>query len=353
MKTLVIGGSRFVGLHLVRELLKDGRQVAVLNRGVTPADLPPQVERLRADRRDPAQMRSALAGRRFDAVFDIVCEQVADAEILAEALPGMGHYVMCSGTRIYAMGDIFPVTESSPLDPDPPADSVGAIRLACADLLTEAGRRHGYPVTVIRPHRIYGPDNYNLAWEPSFFARVEQGRPIIVPGDGLTMHQWVHVDDLARSFMACVGNASSHGEVYIVAGDEIPTLNGYIRIIGEIVGKAPDVRYLDPKKVPALESPVFPYNWDFSRIFSIQKIADHLGWRPRIGLREGLEDCYRWYKERRLDQAPWDFAYEQEVARSIPTARRVIDSTPPQGPEVGLTPAGDPSPAGGPGAGNP
>ena len=82
-------------------------------------------------------------------------------------------------------------------------------------------------------------------------------------------------------------------------------------------------------------------------------VADHLGWRPRIGLREGLQESYRWYKETGLDQAPWDFAYEQEVARSIPPARISTDSTPPQGPEAGLTPPGGPSPAGGPGAGNP
>ena len=177
MRALVIGGSRFVGLHLVLELLKGGHQVAVLNRGVTPIDLPPEVERIAADRRNRDHMAPALASRRFDAVFDIVCEQTRDAEILAEALPGMGHYVTCSGTRIYAIGDVFPIREDAPLDPNPPPDSVGAVRLVCADILTDAGKVHGYPVTVLRPHRIYGPHNYNLSWEPSFFARAEQGRP--------------------------------------------------------------------------------------------------------------------------------------------------------------------------------
>ena len=48
MNVLVIGGTRFVGLHLVYQLLREGHQVTALNRGLTPGDLPPEVERLRA-----------------------------------------------------------------------------------------------------------------------------------------------------------------------------------------------------------------------------------------------------------------------------------------------------------------
>ena len=71
MKTLVLGGTRFIGLFLVKELLARGHQVAVLNRGLTQADLPKEVERLRADRDDPAAMKAALARRSFDAVLDL------------------------------------------------------------------------------------------------------------------------------------------------------------------------------------------------------------------------------------------------------------------------------------------
>ncbi len=84
MRTLVIGGSRFVGLHLVFRLLRSGHEVSVLNRGVTPSgELPSSAERIYADRRNLSQMKGALGGRRFDAVFDITLEQVADGEPLA------------------------------------------------------------------------------------------------------------------------------------------------------------------------------------------------------------------------------------------------------------------------------
>ena len=60
MKVLVLGGSRFIGLHLVRLLNEGGHQVAVLNRGQTQADIPDNVVRLIADRTDAEQVKAAL-----------------------------------------------------------------------------------------------------------------------------------------------------------------------------------------------------------------------------------------------------------------------------------------------------
>ena len=71
VKALVLGGSQFVGLHTVRELVARGHDVTVLNRGQTEARLPPGVERLVADRRNAESMRAALAGKEWDAVFDV------------------------------------------------------------------------------------------------------------------------------------------------------------------------------------------------------------------------------------------------------------------------------------------
>ena len=63
MRALVLGGSVFVGKRLVRALLAQDAEVAVLNRGKTPTALPDGVEHLVADRTDTASMRSALGDR--------------------------------------------------------------------------------------------------------------------------------------------------------------------------------------------------------------------------------------------------------------------------------------------------
>ena len=71
MRSLVLGGSTFVGRRLVHQLAGQDHEVGVLNRGRTPSELPPDVRRYVADRTDAGSMRSALSGTEWDAVFDV------------------------------------------------------------------------------------------------------------------------------------------------------------------------------------------------------------------------------------------------------------------------------------------
>ena len=93
MNSLVLGGTGFVGRRLVEILVAEGNPVTVLNRGVTPIELPPGVDRLAADRSDPASMRSAVATSDWDAVFDVSgVVKVAggtDAGDIADLLAGL------------------------------------------------------------------------------------------------------------------------------------------------------------------------------------------------------------------------------------------------------------------------
>ena len=108
MNTLIIGGSKFVGLRLAHKLAEQGHDVTALNRGVSGGRLPAGVRALKADRRDAAGLLAALAaGARggFDAVFDICGYLPADVESFAAALGAAGlrikHYVFCSSVAVY------------------------------------------------------------------------------------------------------------------------------------------------------------------------------------------------------------------------------------------------------------
>ena len=103
MKSLVLGGTGFVGRRLVEILVAEGDTVTVLNRGVTPVDLPPGVARLVADRSEPASMQSALAASDWDAVFDVSGSSRSPAARIGESRPArrrIGRYATVS--RIYA-----------------------------------------------------------------------------------------------------------------------------------------------------------------------------------------------------------------------------------------------------------
>ncbi|HMK10301.1 MAG TPA: NAD-dependent epimerase/dehydratase family protein, partial [Acidimicrobiales bacterium] len=99
--TLVLGGSVFVGKHLVEALVAGGADVTVLNRGQTPSSLDPSVKRLVADRTDVAQMRAALSGRDWDVIFDVsgfvMAAGGSDIDALLDLVDGhVGSYVYTS-----------------------------------------------------------------------------------------------------------------------------------------------------------------------------------------------------------------------------------------------------------------
>ncbi len=124
-RALVLGGSVFVGRHLVDALVQRGADVAVLNRGRTHSELPDGVERLVADRTDAAQMSAALAGRSWDAVFDVsgfvMAAGGSDIEGLLDLIDGhVGAYVYTSSIMAYdqSWAGVFPWTEDQPTNPD-------------------------------------------------------------------------------------------------------------------------------------------------------------------------------------------------------------------------------------------
>jgi hypothetical protein len=114
MRALVLGGSAFIGRQLVDTLLHRGHTVTVLNRGVTPHDLPDDVERLVANRLDHSSMVDALAGRDWDAVFDVSGYVMAAGGSDTEAL-----FDLLDGRRSIATQTTFVRDKPMPFPPEP------------------------------------------------------------------------------------------------------------------------------------------------------------------------------------------------------------------------------------------
>ena len=126
MKVLVIGGTLFIGRGLVQELVKAGHDVTVLHRKPK-HDLGRRVQNLMADRNDPAQIRQALEGRRFEIVFDNAYdwERGTTAAHVEAAVKAVGdrlvRYVFMSSVAAY--GDGLNHYEGDPLAPDNHAEA--------------------------------------------------------------------------------------------------------------------------------------------------------------------------------------------------------------------------------------
>src|SRR5882757_893031 len=137
MRVLVLGGTRFIGLALVNELLAAGHAVAIVHRGEHEADLPPAIEHIHTPRSDLLAQCDALARFAPDAAIDLSAMTAADAETALGALAPDVRLVAASSIEVYrvfdsiwagTVTDAVPVAEEAPLRSGPypaPEQAVG------------------------------------------------------------------------------------------------------------------------------------------------------------------------------------------------------------------------------------
>ena len=236
MFVAVIGGTRHVGPPIVKLLMDAGHQVSVYNRGRTPAELPPGIERVVIDRKVPGQLGAALATHRPEAVIDMIAYAAEDVEEVFSAVPGVSHYVFCGSTAVYGRIGKDTPDESTLVAPDS-AYTFG--KVACEEFLTEKWRQSNFPVTVMRLAHPYGPRDhllYTAGREAMFLDRMRRGRAVIIPGSGQSRMHPIYVEDAARAFVHVLGRPECMGRTYNLAGEQILTLDEYFASIARALG---------------------------------------------------------------------------------------------------------------------
>lgn len=207
---LVLGGTQFVGRHLVQALLDSGWEVTLLSRGRTNPDLFPQARRLIGNRQSDV---SALTGGRWDVVFDVSAYHPADVSRVADALQsGCGHYVLVSSVSAYADVSKPGVTEDAPLsaiDGPVPAEYDQALYGPLKALCETVAAGRFATTTMIRPTVVDGPFDTTERLT-SWIDRLAAPGPHLVPPDTATAFQYIDARDLA-AFMVHVATDSMTG----------------------------------------------------------------------------------------------------------------------------------------------
>jgi 2'-hydroxyisoflavone reductase len=194
---LILGGTGFIGPHIVDAARARGHTVTLFNRGKTHPGLFPDVEKLHGDRDGHLE---ALVGRKWDAVVDpsgFVPRIVkASAELLA---PNVGHYVFVSTISVYAGEDIVGADETAPATTidDPTNEDVGK-NYGALKALCERAAEAAMPgrVANIRPGLIVGPGDATGRFT-HWPTRMADGGDVLAPGDGATPVQYIDGRDLA------------------------------------------------------------------------------------------------------------------------------------------------------------
>ena len=307
---LVMGGTRFIGVYLVKRLVEAGHDVVLLNRGKSDPPLP-NLPQIQCDRKDTEAMKAKLSGESFDAVFDNNGRSLSDTQTLVEALGGQfQQLIYVSSAGVYLKSDQMPHVEGDPVDPK-------SRHLGKHETETYLAEQ-GLPFTSVRPVYIYGPQNYNdiEAW---FFDRILRDRPVPVPGNGMHLTQMGHVDDLAAAMVAALGCEAAVGKIYNISGERAVTFDGLARACAAAAGKEaaslPLVHY-DPANFDFGKRKAFPLRVQhfFTDIHSAQR---DLNWTPAYDLVSGLQDSLqRDYLASGRDNVEVDFSLDEMILGS-------------------------------------
>ncbi len=205
MNLLIIGGTRFVGRHLVERALARGHTVTLFNRGQSNPDLFPQVEQLHGDRGTDLDL---LQNRSWDAVIDTCGYVPRSVRLSAQALVGQtDRYVFISTVSVYDKDNPRGMDESSPLATlknesveEITEETYGGLKVLCEKVVQQI-----YPdrTLIVRPGLIVGPHDHTdrFTYWPW---RIAQGGQVLAPGNPDQPQQIIDARDMAQWIIAVV-----------------------------------------------------------------------------------------------------------------------------------------------------
>jgi 2'-hydroxyisoflavone reductase len=233
MKILVLGGTHFVGRHIVEAMLEAKDSVSIFNRGQSADQLPVQVERLRGDRDQGVAGLDALSGRTWDVCVDVSGYTARHVRSSADKLRNnIGHYVFVSAVSVYGDPACAPVYETQPrLAPagedvtEINGETYGPLKVTCENIVQET---YADRCALLRPQVVAGPhdpiDRFSY-----WVRRTAQGGEMLAPGDGSDYVQFIDAHDLAR-FTRVVSEKTVSGS-FNLAGPRL-TWTEFMNVLG-------------------------------------------------------------------------------------------------------------------------
>ncbi len=307
MRILILGGTEFLGRHLVDAALGSGHEVTLMNRGQTNPDLYPNVEKLRGDRDGHLH---ALRGRKWDAVMDtsgyvprVVRQSV---ELLRDAVP---YYAFVSSISVYADFSQAGMDENAPVGTleDETNENVpehyGALKALCEG---EVRAGFGEGALIVRPGLIVGPHDPTDRFT-YWVRRFSQGGQVLVPGRSDYPVQFIDVRDLAGWMMKMVESKVS-GVMNATGPEKALTMEEFIGGLEDVIPSSGNAQwvseaFLQSQEVKEwTELPLWisdATGWQgFTTINVSRAVAQGLTCRP---LPETILDTLKWDRTRRQE----------------------------------------------------
>ncbi|HET8787617.1 MAG TPA: NAD-dependent epimerase/dehydratase family protein [Actinomycetes bacterium] len=318
MRTLVTGGSGFIGSALVDRLAGAGHQVIVVDdlstgrrENLADAFTSGRVELAQIDLAGP-ELAGVVAGARPEVVYHLaaqidvrrsVADPLHDARVNVLGTIALAKAALEAGCRrlVFASsgGTVYgePDPAALPIDeryPPRVTNPYGVSKRSAEDYLASLADLHGLEPVSLRLGNVYGPrqDPHGEAGVVAIFCnRLLAGEPVTIFGDGRQTRDYVFVEDVVDAFVAGGQHPDAPGaRVNIGTGVETSVLELYDALRG-VAGFG-----AEPEFAPARPGELARIALDSAEAGRV------LGWRSRVGLADGLARTWAWASQ---EVAPW------------------------------------------------
>ena len=300
MKILVTGGNGFIGHTLVRHLLKEGNGVKVID--IKPINFThPRLEFIRKSVLEDLrwEMRDCDMVYHLAAELGVVNSDKKPLGTLAVNIDGTVNVFRCalgtnvkkivytSSSEVYGEPREIPIREDSPKSP---VSIYGVSKLTAEMYAYGYVKEYGMDINPIRLFNVYGPGQ-GFEWVvPIFIQKVLNNEQPLVFGDGSQVRCFTYIADVV-SGMEIVRKNGAKGEAYNIGNTDQITMKELAELVIRVSGKD-----LKPKMTPFGQNTRTKERDIMKRIPGIEKLKA-LGWKPEVGVEEGITRTYNWYKE--------------------------------------------------------
>ncbi len=311
MNVLVTGGAGFIGSHLVERLLDRHDKVVVLddfNDFYDPAikrrniaAFASRVQLVEADIGDTAKLRETFQQGRFDTIVHLAARagvrpslaqpqlytqvNIVGTQNLLELARefGVKKFVFGSSSSVYGVNEKVPFAEADPIFN--PISPYAATKLAGEALCHVYHHLYGLDIACLRFFTVYGPRQRPDLAIHKFTRAIAAGKPIEIFGDGTTARDYTYVDDILQGVLACLDRKLGYAIINLGESRTVKLLE-LVGLIEKALGKTAKLQSLPPQPgdVPITYA-------------DISKAREVLGYRPQVGIEEGIARFVDWFKK--------------------------------------------------------
>ncbi len=334
MRILFLGGTRFIGIPAVRQLVALGHEVVVFHRGKTTAELPSSVKHLYGDHAQLPDFREEFRQVSPDVVVDMVAHTEHDGNMLQEVFQGLAkRLVVISSVDVYRAYDRFrnvvtgdieitPLREDSPLrdryfpyqDSTKSADDFYNRYDKILMERTVQSAPNLLPATVLRLPMVYGTSDYQHRTFP-YLKRMTEGRKYILLSEGQA--DWCgtrgYVEDTGLAITLCALSEQAVGRTYHVADLDNATEYEWVERIARAVGWTGEIVVLPQSSLPVHLQDEYEYRQSWS--LDTSRIREELGYQEVVSSEIAMERTIAWQRNHTPKEVKEsDFDYEAEDA---------------------------------------